>query len=156
MRDTESVASESAAPERVPTELAEERLEALLSHTVSLPGAWVGDKPEWETVVASIGNRLFAIVLHHSDSRLLVNLKLEPDDVLAVKQQFSWIEPGFHMNKRHWVSMNLTHPEYDGEIAAEMMSESQQIVLGKLTRKVREAVLLEHAAGTPPRPSWHW
>lgn len=132
------------------------RLRFLLTRASALPGAWVGDKPEWDTVVASVGRRLFTLVLTHSDGRTLVNVKLEPDDVRAVVQQFTWVEPGFHQSKRHWVSLDLTSREYDAATATELVKESYTIVLGLLPRSHREAVLLAHAAGTPPHPTWQW
>ena len=36
---------------------------------------------------------------------MLVNLKAAPGDVRALVESFNCIEPGYHMNKRHWISV---------------------------------------------------
>ena len=64
--------------------------------------------------------------------------------------------PGFHQSKRHWVSIDLTGPGYRPDDAADMVEDSYRLVLSLLTRRVREAVLLADAAGSPARPTWQW
>ena len=87
---------------------------------------------------------------------LLANVKLDPEDVVAVRATFEWVEPGFHQSKRHWVSIDLTSPDYRAGEATAMVEDSYQLVLSLLTRHVREAVLLADAAGSPARPTWQW
>ena len=132
------------------------RRDALLAHAAGLPGVWAGDKPEWDIPVASVGTRLFLLLIPHTDGRLLANVKLDPEDVVAVRKAYSWVGPGFHQSKRHWVSIDLTSPGYRPDDAADMVEDSYRLVLSLLTRRVREAVLLADAAGSPARPTWQW
>ena len=132
------------------------RRDALLAHAAGLPGAWAGDKPEWDIPVASVGTRLFLLLIPHTDGRLLANVKLDPEDVVAVRAAFEWVEPGFHQSKRHWVSIDLTSPDYRADEATAMVEDSYRLVLSLLTRRMREAVLLADAAGSPARPTWQW
>ena len=132
------------------------RRDELLARAATLPGAWAGHKPEWDIPVASVGPRLFLLLIPHTDSRLLANVKLDPEDVVAVRATFEWVEPGFHQSKRHWVSIDLTSPNYQADEATAMVEDSYQLVLSLLTRHVREAVLLADAAGSPARPTWQW
>ena len=132
------------------------RRDELLTKAASLPGAWTGHKPEWDIPVASVGPRLFLLLIPHTDGRLLANVKLDPEDIVAVRAAFEWVEPGFHQSKRHWVSIDLTSPNYQADEATAMVEDSYQLVLSLLTRRVREAVLLADAAGSPARPTWQW
>ena len=132
------------------------RRDALLAHAADLPGAWVGDKPEWDIPVASVGTRLFLLLITHTDGRLLANVKLDPEDVVAVREAYNWVEPGFHQSKRHWVSIDLTSTGYRAGDAVDMVEDSYRLVLSLLTRRVRQAVLLADAAGSPTRPTWQW
>ena len=141
---------------RVDDATAAARRDALLAHAAGLPGAWAGDKPEWDIPVASVGTRLFLLLIPHTDGRLLANVKLDPEDVVAVRKAYSWAGPGFHQSKRHWVSIDLASPGYRPDDAADMVEDSYQLVLSLLTRRVREAVLLADAAGSPARPTWQW
>ena len=115
------------------------RRDELLAKAATLPGAWAGNKPEWDIPVASVGPRLFLLLIPHTDGRLLANVK-----------------PGFHQSKRHWVSIDLTSPDYLADDATDMVEDSYRLVLSLLTRRVREAVLLADAAGSPARPTWQW
>ena len=132
------------------------RRDVLLAHAADLPGAWVGDKPEWDIPVASVGTRLFLLLITHTDGRLLANVKLDPEDVVAVREAYNWVEPGFHQSKRHWVSIDPPSPGYRAGDAVDMVEDSYRLVLSLLTRRVRQAVLLADAAGSPTRPTWQW
>ena len=132
------------------------RRDELLAKAATLPGAWAGHKPEWDIPVASVGPRLFLLLIPHTDGRLLANVKLDPEDVVAVRATFEWVEPGFHQSKRHWVSIDLTSPDYRADEATAMVEDSYRLVLSLLTRRVREAVLLADAAGSPAHPTWQW
>ena len=132
------------------------RRDELLATAATLPGAWAGHKPEWDIPVASVGSRLFLLLIPHTDGRLLANVKLDPEDVVAVRATFEWVEPGFHQSKRHWVSIDLTSPDYRTDEATAMVEDSYRLVLSLLTRRMREAVLLADAAGSPARPTWQW
>lgn len=120
-------------------DLALDRASELLEYAATLPGAWVGHKPEWDTRVASIGPRLFALLLTHTDGRLIVNVKLEPEDAVAVRRSIPWTEPG-----------------YEAPTAHELVEDSYRLVHSLLPRAVREALSLADAAGEPPRPTWQW
>ena len=45
---------------------------------------------------------------------------------------------------------------YRPDDATDMVEDSYRLVLSLLTRRVREAVLLADAAGSPARPTWQW
>ena len=132
------------------------RRDELLAKAATLPGAWAGHKPEWDIPVASVGPRLFLLLIPHTDGRLLANVKLDPEDVVAVRTAYTWVEPGFHQSKRHWVSIDLTSPDYRADEATAMVEDSYRLVLSLLTHRVREAVLLADAAGSPSHPTWQW
>ena len=132
------------------------RRDELLAKAATLPGAWAGHKPEWDIPVASVGSRLFLLLIPHTDGRLLANVKLDPEDVVAVRAAYAWVEPGFHQSKRHWVSIDLTSPDYRADEATAMVEDSYRLVLSLLTRRMREAILLADAAGSPTRPTWQW
>ena len=141
---------------RVDEATAAARRDELLAKAATLPGAWAGHKPEWDIPVASVGPRLFLLLIPHTDGRLLANVKLDPEDVVAVRATFEWVEPGFHQSKRHWVSIDLTSPAYQADEAAAMVEDSYRLVRSLLTRRVREAVLLADAAGSPTHPTSQW
>ena len=49
---------------------------------------------------------------------LSITLKSDPEDSIALREQYAEITPGYHMNKKHWISVNL-----DGGLSRELVEE---------------------------------
>lgn len=64
------------------------------------------------------------------------NLKCDPDRALELREQHEAIQPGYHMNKRHWNTLVL-----DGSLAshlvADLVDHSYDLVVQSLTKKRR-------------------
>jgi predicted DNA-binding protein (MmcQ/YjbR family) len=52
------------------------------------------------TLVFKVCNKMFALM--NLDSDLSINLKCDPEKVIALREQFSSVIPGYHMNKKYW------------------------------------------------------
>jgi len=74
-----------------------------------------------------------------------VNLKCDPDEAQALRDIFTGVLPGYHMNKKHWNTVLLDGSVPDHEIER-MMDRSYGLVVKGL-RKVERAAL-ELAYGT--------
>jgi len=66
----------------------------------------------------------------------IVTLKAKPVDGLSLQQEFTQITPGYHMNKRHWITL---HPGYglDSALIDELVTESYLLVVENLPRNQR-------------------
>ena len=49
---------------------------------------------------------------------LSVTLKCDPEDSIALRETYAEITPGYHMNKKHWISVGL-----DGALPRELVEE---------------------------------
>ena len=58
--------------------------------------------PEYD--VFKVGGKIFMLV-SELRGRPLVNLKADPRKSLLNQQIYPSIEPGYHMNKKHWISV---------------------------------------------------
>lgn len=54
-----------------------------------------------DTLVFKTGNKIFLLVSLLS-SPLQFNVKCNPDDAIELREQYSSVLPGYHMNKKHW------------------------------------------------------
>ncbi|GEK79063.1 hypothetical protein ABA31_04140 [Agrococcus baldri] len=100
-----------------------------------LPGAgWEQPfGPEWD--VCKVRGKVFMLMTdHHGES--IVTLKADPEVAKALQSEHVDITPGYHMNKRHWITL---HP--GGSITAalvdELVTESYRLVVEKLPRVQR-------------------
>lgn len=84
--------------------------------------------PDWD--VWKIHGKVFMLqsVLRNEE---IVTLKAAPDDAIALCRMHPEITPGYHMNKRHWVTLRggtgLTGPLVD-----ELVADSYRLVVAKL------------------------
>lgn len=66
----------------------------------------------------------------------IVILKARPADGEALRQAYDEITPGYHMNKRHWITL---HPggRLDRQLVEDLVTESYLLVVEKLPRAQR-------------------
>jgi len=66
-----------------------------------------------------------------------INLKATPENVIALIEEYSAILPGYHMNKKHWITVELENLS-DSELLKELITNSYQLVISKMTKKEKE------------------
>ncbi len=76
--------------------------------------------------------KVFAI-LTEKDGIARVNLKADPTEALMLRQLFSAVTPGYHMNKKHWNTLLLDGSVPDAEVQRQI-EQSWQLVQPKLRR----------------------
>ena len=65
-----------------------------------------------------------------------VTVKVDPEDGAALRSQFTAITPGYHMNKRHWITIELG-PQGQSVPLEELIEDSYLLVVASLTKKLR-------------------
>jgi len=110
-------------------------LDEAIAHCLSLPGA-VEETPFGpEVLVYKVGGRMFALT-DPNDVPPALNLKCDPERALALRDRYPAIQPGYHMNKRHWNTVSL-----DGSlpttVVRELIEQSHALVIAGLPAKVR-------------------
>ncbi|MDH5151003.1 MmcQ/YjbR family DNA-binding protein [Kocuria palustris] len=99
------------------------------------PGAELEHPFGPETDVFKVRGRMFLMRLELR-GQWMVNLKVEPQDGQALRDEFAEITPGYHMNKRHWVSVRAGEA-LSRRFVRELVVDSYRLVLEKLPRSVR-------------------
>ena len=65
------------------------------------------------------------------------NLKGKPEDNIELCERYASITPGWHMNKRHWISVHVPGDVSD-DVIERLVCQSYDIVLSSLSKKIRE------------------
>ena len=65
---------------------------------------------------------------------LSISLKCDPDFAEVLRDTYDAVQPGYHMNKRHWNTVTIDGTIPDDEIE-EMIDASYQLVVAKMTKK---------------------
>lgn len=109
--------------------------EALRSYLLSKPAA-VEDFPfDTSTLVLKVGGKMFAALGIH-DEPLRINLKCDPGKAEVLREQYPAVQPGYHMNKRHWNTVRLDGSVPEPELLA-MIDESYALVVKGLPKAQR-------------------
>ena len=61
------------------------------------------------------------------------NLKCDPDLALDLRDRYEQVRPGYHMNKKHWNTVELDAGIPDGEIR-KMIDHSYDLVASRLQK----------------------
>ena len=96
------------------------------------PGA-VEEHPFREDIAAfKVGGRWFALVWLDRDPGF-VNLKCEPEWAGILRDRYAGVRPGYHMNKRHWNTVDLDGSVPDWEWR-DMIDHSYGLVVSRLSK----------------------
>ncbi|WP_448546927.1 MmcQ/YjbR family DNA-binding protein [Thalassotalea fusca] len=70
-----------------------------------------------------------------------MNLKCDPDEAVMLRDIFSSVIPGYHMNKAQWNTVILDGSIPQGEIER-MIDNSFSLVVSKMTKKDQQSILV--------------
>ena len=93
----------------------------------------------FETSVFKVAEKIFAISRLQTDP-LSVSLKCEPALAEQLRAAHPSITAGYHLNKRHWNTVLLDGSVRD-ELVADMIEDSYDLIVSKLPRTRRRALL---------------
>ncbi len=93
-----------------------------------------------DTLVYKVGGKAFLLTgLDNEDLRF--NVKCDPDKAIELREEFSCVLPGYHMNKKHWNTIVV-----DGSVSSKELKEwidhSYNLVVKSLSKKEKEKLKL--------------
>jgi len=90
------------------------------------------------TLVLRVMGKIFALTGIDSE-HFSVNLKCDPDRAVELREQYPEVQPGYHMNKKHWNTI-----DFEGSLPAtllrELVDHSYQQTIKTLKKAEREAL----------------
>ncbi|MFZ0171285.1 MAG: MmcQ/YjbR family DNA-binding protein [Acidimicrobiales bacterium] len=90
-----------------------------------------------DTAVFKVAGKMFALV-SLGDAPAQATLKCDPEEATALRRTYDGVTPGYHMNKRHWVTVDLG-AALPGELVADLVRGSYQLVVASLPARRRPA-----------------
>ena len=99
---------------------------------LSMPGA-VEDFPFSPGVsVFKVGGRMFALAPLAADP-LTVSVKCDPVLAESLRASYAAIAPGYHLNKRHWLTVTLNEDAGD-DMVRDLVQDSYDLVRPRRSR----------------------
>ncbi|ONI88908.1 cytoplasmic protein [Saccharothrix sp. ALI-22-I] len=101
----------------------------------SLPAAGLEHPfgPDWE--VFKVQGKVF-MLMTEVPGRPVVILKSDPGDAEALRTSYPDITPGYHMNKKHWITL-APGDSIDEKLVEDLVTDSYRLVVGTLPRSRR-------------------
>lgn len=92
-----------------------------------LPGAGLEHPfgPDWD--VFKVRDRVFMLQTRITGEPIVI-LKASPEDGAALREAYLEITPGYHMNKKHWITLNPGE-RIDSQLVEDLVTESYLLVL---------------------------
>ena len=107
-------------------------IESLREYCLSKPGAEESFPFGPDTLVYKVNGKIF-LLTGLDEEQLSFNVKCDPDKALELREEFSCVRPGYHMNKKHWNTILI-----DGSVSSKQLKEwidhSYDLVRGKSSK----------------------
>ena len=88
-----------------------------------------------DVLVFKVGGKMFALAAF-DEMPTTVNLKCDPDLALDLRDRYEQIKPGYHMNKKHWNTVEIESGIPDVELRR-MIDHSYELVVESLPQAAR-------------------
>jgi len=87
------------------------------------------------TLVFKVMGKIFALT-NLEKSNFTINLKCEPEKAILLREQYKAVQPGYHMNKKHW---NTIYAEnISDNLLKQWIDDSYRLVVAGLPKKYKK------------------
>ena len=87
-----------------------------------------------DTLVYKVMGKMFA--LGGIQNFQSINLKCDPEKAVSLREEYTYVRPGFHMNKKHWNTVDMEWNAED-ELVKSWIDHSYDLVAASLTKKLK-------------------
>ena len=112
-------------------------LEAFRAHCLKKKGVTEEMPFGDETLVYKVMGKMFALTGVPDFSS--VNLKADPEIAIELRERYEAVQPGYHMNKKHWNTV-LIDGSIPDKLILQWVEDSYQLVVNRLTKKEKAAL----------------
>ncbi|MDH6373883.1 putative DNA-binding protein (MmcQ/YjbR family) [Paenibacillus sp. PastF-3] len=91
-------------------------------------------------LVIKVADKMFALIFEETGKVVRLNLKCDPIIAENLREQHESVQPGFHMNKKHWNSIMIDGSLSESDVF-DMIDHSYDMVVKKLPKSLREAIV---------------
>jgi predicted DNA-binding protein (MmcQ/YjbR family) len=104
-------------------------------YCLSKPGATEGTPFGPDVLVFKVGGKMFALT-SLDEVPTTVNLKCDPDLALDLRDRYEQVKPGYHMNKKHWNTVEIDSGISSVELR-KMIDHSYELVVRRLPKAAK-------------------
>jgi len=91
------------------------------------------------TLVFRVMNKIFLLVALDANP-LQFNAKCDPEKAIELRESYDAIQPGYHMNKKHWNTI-IIEGSVSTALIKEMIDDSYNLIVRSLPKTSREELM---------------
>ena len=118
-------------------------------YCLSKPRATEGTPFGPDVLVFKVGGKMFALAAL-DEVPTTVNLKCDPDLALDLRDRYEQVTPGYHMNKKHWNTVEIKTGIPDAELR-KMIDHSYDLVANSLPKSTAKIAARSRRSSTAAR-----
>lgn len=80
-----------------------------------------------DTLVLKVCGKIFAII--GIDPPLSINVKCDPEKAIELREQYEFVQPAYHMNKKHWNTIIVQDAPF--HLLKEWIQDSYHLIVSK-------------------------
>lgn len=88
-----------------------------------------------DTLVFKVAGKIF-LLAGLENNPLQFNAKCDPEKALELREQYDAVQPGYHMNKKHWNTV-IADGSLSNALLKEMIDDSYNLIVNSLPKTVR-------------------
>ncbi|OOQ57529.1 MmcQ/YjbR family DNA-binding protein [Mucilaginibacter pedocola] len=112
-------------------------IEELRDYALSLPAAEESFPFGEDTLVFKVGGKVF--LLANLNDGQHINAKCDPERAVELREQYTEVQPGYHMNKKHWNTVYMSGALNYKQLC-ELVDHSYQLVFTSLSKKLQAEI----------------
>jgi predicted DNA-binding protein (MmcQ/YjbR family) len=95
-----------------------------------------------DILVFKLGEKIFALssLSQWENGRPSINLKCDPQLAIALRIEHYAIQPGFHMNKKHWNTIAVNESASD-ELIKQLIDHSYELIFNSLKKILQQEII---------------
>ncbi|MGM0216333.1 MmcQ/YjbR family DNA-binding protein [Enterococcus sp. AZ109] len=117
-----------------------QRIERFQAFGNELPKATVYYRQDWQVLYFDLYGKMFGMMSPEAQETSAITLKGPPEKNEELRELYSDISPGYHMNKKHWNSIALSTTQLSDQEIEGMIQLSYHLVAKNLPAKDRKKV----------------
>ena len=106
-------------------------IEQLREYCLNKPNVSEGTPFGEDTLVFKVHDKMFALT--NMEGPLTINLKCDPMKALVLRDRYECVEPGYHMNKKHWNTIRIDNTLPDSLIE-QWVDDSYNLIVNSLPK----------------------
>ena len=110
-------------------------IEEIRNYCLSKKGVEEGFPFDENTLVFKVGGKMFLLCSLDS-SPVEFNVKCDPEKARRLREKYSFVFPGYNMNKRHWNTI-ICEQNAPKKLLFEFINDSYDLIFVSLSQKIK-------------------